>query len=95
VRFNGRRDGTAIVLSVEDDGPGVPEDRVGTVLARGGRLDETQPGSGLGLAIVAEVVEAYGGALTLGRSPLGGLRVELRFPMAAAAADLMCPASAP
>jgi signal transduction histidine kinase len=54
---------------------------------------------GLGLAIVAEVVEAYGGALTLGRSPLGGLCVELRFPIAfpipAAAAGLRTPASAP
>jgi signal transduction histidine kinase len=95
VRVSGRRDGAAIVLSVEDDGPGVPEDRIGTVLVRGGRLDETQPGSGLGLAIVAELVEAYGGALTLGRSPLGGLCVELRFPAAATAADLRTPASAP
>jgi hypothetical protein len=44
---------------------------------------------------VAEVVEVCGGALTLGRSPLGGLCVELRFPIAAAAAGLMTPASAP
>jgi signal transduction histidine kinase len=44
------------------------------------RLDETKPGSGLGLSIVADLAAAYGGSLTLGASPLGGLRAELRLP---------------
>ena len=80
VRIEGRRDGSAIVLRVEDDGPGVPGDRVEAVLARGGRLDETRPGTGLGLAIVGDLVEAYGGSLSLRRSALGGLLAEIRLP---------------
>jgi signal transduction histidine kinase len=80
VRIVGRRDGNAVMLRVEDDGPGVPEDRIDAVLARGGRLDETRPGTGLGLAIVGDLVEAYGGLLSLRRSVLGGLLAEVRLP---------------
>lgn len=80
VRVSARSsDGMTVVL-VEDDGPGVPEAELATVLARGGRLDAGKPGTGLGLAIVGDLVEAYGGSLLLGRSPLGGLQVELRLP---------------
>jgi signal transduction histidine kinase len=80
IRISGRQDGGSVVLSVEDDGPGIPEHEIGTVLARGGRLDESKSGSGLGLAIVGDLAEAYGGALSLKRSSLGGLLVELRLP---------------
>jgi signal transduction histidine kinase len=80
VRLSGRRDDGAAVLVVEDDGPGVPEEELATVLARGGRLDAAKQGTGLGLAIVGDLVEAYGGSLSLGRSRLGGLRLELRLP---------------
>jgi signal transduction histidine kinase len=80
VRISGRQDAGAVVLAVEDDGPGIPEEEIGTVLARGGRLDESKPGSGLGLAIVGDLAEAYGGALSLSRSRLGGLCAELRLP---------------
>jgi signal transduction histidine kinase len=80
VRIEGRCDGSTIMLRVEDDGPGVPEDRIEAVLARGGRLDETRPGTGLGLAIVGDLVEAHGGSLSLGRSALGGLLAEVRLP---------------
>ena len=51
-------------------------------LAPFGRLDESAPGSGLGLSIVDELVRAYGGALTLGASDLGGLKVEMVLPRA-------------
>jgi len=80
VRIAGRQEGDALVLQVEDDGPGVPEDQINTVLARGGRLDETRPGTGLGLAIVGDLVEAYGGSFSLRRSLLGGLLAEVRLP---------------
>jgi signal transduction histidine kinase len=65
---------------IEDDGPGIPEDKAREALKRGKRLDETKPGSGLGLAIVSELVNEYGGKLSLERSELGGLKaiVELR-----------------
>lgn len=80
VRISGHRDGGTVVLSVEDDGPGIPKREIETVLARGGRLDESKPGSGLGLAIVGDLAEAYGGSLSLKRSSLGGLLAELRLP---------------
>jgi len=80
VRIEGRRDGSAIMLRVEDDGPGISDDQIDTVLARGGRLDETRPGTGLGLAIVGDLVEAHGGSLSLRRSALGGLLAEVRLP---------------
>ena len=67
-------------ITIEDDGPGIPEDQARDALKRGRRLDETKAGTGLGLSIVAELVEEYGGRLRLERSELGGLKavVELR-----------------
>jgi two-component system sensor histidine kinase PhoQ len=69
-----------LVLTIEDDGPGIPGPQWKQVLARGGRLDESQPGQGLGLAATAEMVALYKGTLELGRSGLGGLRVVVRLP---------------
>ncbi|MER9743051.1 ATP-binding protein [Mesorhizobium sp. M0187] len=66
-------------LSIEDDGPGIPEDKARDVLKRGRRLDETKPGTGLGLAIVADLVNEYGGALALERSAMGGLKAVVRL----------------
>lgn len=82
VRLAGRREADRVVLlSVEDDGPGIPEAEATTALARGGRLDGTKPGTGLGLAIVGDLAGAYGGSLSLGRSAgLAGLRAEIRLP---------------
>lgn len=71
-----------LVITVEDDGPGLPADRRDEVLKRGARLDESAPGSGLGLAIVDELARAYGGSLVLGDSAMGGLKVELALPRA-------------
>ncbi|MDB5434937.1 MAG: sensor histidine kinase [Phenylobacterium sp.] len=71
-------------LVVEDDGLGLPRDRREEVLQRGARLDETAPGSGLGLSIIDELARAYGGALKLGDSGLGGLRLEVDLPRAEA-----------
>jgi signal transduction histidine kinase len=70
-------------LIVEDDGQGLPLDRRDEVLQRGARLDETAPGSGLGLSIIDELARAYGGALELGDSSLGGLRLITDLPRAA------------
>ena len=71
-------------LTVEDDGPGLPEDGKDEVFKRGMRLDETAPGSGLGLSIVDELVKAYGGQVALSRSSMGGLKVEMLLPRAEA-----------
>ncbi len=82
VHFAGSIDADGITIAVEDDGPGIAGDAIETALARGGRLDETQPGTGLGLAIVSDLVDAYGGSLTLSRSALGGLCAAVRLPKA-------------
>ncbi|MGC2776590.1 MAG: ATP-binding protein, partial [Bradyrhizobium sp.] len=66
-----------LVVTVEDDGPGIPAAQIGRVLERGGRLDEQGPGSGLGLAIVQDVLEAYGWRLQIGRSGLGGAKITI------------------
>ncbi|MBX3523241.1 MAG: sensor histidine kinase [Xanthobacteraceae bacterium] len=69
-------------IQVDDDGPGLAPDEREEVLHRGRRLDESKPGTGLGLSIVLELAKLYGGTLTLGASPLGGLRAELMLPAA-------------
>jgi signal transduction histidine kinase len=61
-------------IAIEDDGPGIPEDKARDALKRGKRLDESKPGTGLGLAIVSDLVSEYGGRIELGRSELGGLK---------------------
>jgi signal transduction histidine kinase len=76
--------GGDVVLTVGDDGPGIPEAERQRVLKRFVRLDESRSrddgGSGLGLAIVDEVVRAHGGSISISQSPLGGARVEVTFP---------------
>ena len=66
---------------IEDDGPGVPAEQLDALFERGNRLDEKTPGTGLGLAIVRDIVELYGGAVRLGKSSYGGLRVEMTLPL--------------
>jgi signal transduction histidine kinase len=67
-------------IVVDDDGRGLSPSERDQVARRGRRLDETKPGSGLGLSIVVELAALYGGKLTLGNAPLGGLRAELLLP---------------
>jgi len=71
---------SSIVITVDDDGPGVEEAMYEAVLQRGVRADETAPGSGFGLAIVRDLAEVYGGGIVISRSPLGGLRASLTLP---------------
>ena len=66
-----------IVVTVDDDGPGLDASMREAVLRRGVRADEAAPGSGLGLAIVRDLAGVYGGTVALGQSPEGGLRAEL------------------
>ena len=74
----------AVVLVVEDDGPGIPEADRARVVERFVRLDDARArdagGAGLGLAIVDEVVRAHGGTFTISSGSLGGARVVVRLP---------------
>jgi two-component system, OmpR family, sensor histidine kinase PhoQ len=68
-------------LSVEDDGPGIAEDKIEKVLQRGVRGDERVQGHGIGLSIVQDIVRAYRGELVVDRSPeLGGARFSVNLP---------------
>ncbi len=72
--------GLQIRIVVDDDGPGIPAHLRPEMFDRGRRLDETKPGSGLGLSIVRDIATLYGGSVTLGDVPDGGLRVVLALP---------------
>jgi signal transduction histidine kinase len=78
------QDGMSLRLSVEDDGEGIAPADYGRVLARGQRLDESSEGTGLGLAITSDILRAYGGALSLDRAAIGGLKVTMEWPLARA-----------
>jgi two-component system osmolarity sensor histidine kinase EnvZ len=78
----GQMGGAEIII--DDDGPGIPEDRYEDAFAPFGRLDaERNPnekGVGLGMAIARDIIRGHGGDVTLARSPLGGLRAVVRVP---------------
>lgn len=70
----------SLAIKVMDDGRGIEDADIATVLSRGGRLDEQASGHGLGLAMVSDVVNLYGGRLGIGRADLGGAQVEVCLP---------------
>lgn len=79
-----RPEGEWAVLTVDDDGVGIPLDQRDVVFERFVRLDESRDrgrgGAGLGLALVAAVVDAHQGSVKVSDSPLGGARFELELP---------------
>ncbi len=79
--------GGVVEIVVEDEGPGIPEERLLEVLRPFIRLDNARTrntaGMGLGLPIVDRVVAAEGGTLDLANRPSGGLRVTIRLPLTA------------
>jgi signal transduction histidine kinase len=72
--------GPRLHVIVDDDGRGLSAAERAQVSRRGQRLDESKPGSGLGLSIVVDLASLYGGNLSLGNAPIGGLRAELLLP---------------
>ena len=79
--------GRDVVMTVDDDGPGLAASMREKVLQRGVRADEAAPGSGLGLAIVRDLADLYGGSIILEESPLGGLRARLTLQRAVTSTD--------
>lgn len=70
-----------LLLSVEDDGPGIPIEDVDRVLQRGARADESISGHGIGMAVVQDILRVYDGVLEIGTSTeLGGARLVVRLP---------------
>ena len=82
VQVHARCANDRLLIMVEDDGPGIPEQRKSEVLGRGCRLDENVRGSGLGLDIVQDIVGIYRGSISLNQGPHGGLSVHLDLPSA-------------
>jgi signal transduction histidine kinase len=78
-------DGDSAVLTVDDDGHGIPETDRARVFERFVRLDEGRArdagGSGLGLAIVDAVVRGHGGSVVVSAAPGGGARFSVRLPL--------------
>jgi len=85
VRVEGQPVGRDFVVTVDDDGPGIPEHLREEVFRPFLRLDEARnqdhPGSGLGLSIARDVARGHGGDLSLEDSPFGGLRAVVRIPV--------------
>ncbi|MES1200122.1 MAG: ATP-binding protein [Pseudomonadota bacterium] len=87
VEVDVRAEDGATLVSVDDDGPGIPPEQYEDAFRPFSRLDETrsrhQKGVGLGLAIARDVARSHGGDILLAPSPLGGLRATLRLPQPA------------
>lgn len=77
--------GQEVLIRIDDDGPGIPRQKIEEVLRPFSRLDDARRrntrGLGLGLAIVQKAVTAEGGQLTLSNRPEGGLRAEICLPL--------------
>ena len=72
---------TSIVISINDDGPGIQAEARQAVLQRGQRADSKTPGQGIGLAVVMDIVSAYSGELSVTESHLGGSCFTVTLPI--------------
>ena len=85
IAITGHRDHRYLKIIVDDDGPGIPQDMREEVFKPFLRLDDArnqdEGGTGLGLAIARDIARSHGGDITLGDSPMGGLRATVRVPV--------------
>lgn len=85
IRMEAVRGRTAVEITVDDNGPGIPPENYEDVFRPFFRLDQSRNaatgGVGLGLSIARDVARSHGGEVTLAPSPLGGLRVTVRIPL--------------
>jgi two-component system osmolarity sensor histidine kinase EnvZ len=73
-----------VIINIEDDGPGIPEDQYRNVFKPFFRLDKSRSlnksGVGLGLAIVEDIINSHGGNIQLAKSKYNGLQVKISLP---------------
>lgn len=85
IRMEAVRGRTAVEITIDDNGPGIPPENYEDVFRPFFRLDQSRNaatgGVGLGLSIARDVARSHGGEVTLAPSPLGGLRVAVRIPL--------------
>jgi len=72
--------GNSVLITIEDDGGGIPESLRAEVLSRGARLDEIESGQGIGLAVVSDLVQLYKGNLAIDDSEMGGAKISVTIP---------------
>ena len=84
VFINIQKGNNRALVTIEDDGPGIPEDQYKNVFKPFFRLDKSrslnQSGVGLGLAIVEDIINSHGGNIQLSKSKLNGLKVKISLP---------------
>lgn len=83
VHLSSRSESKQLLISVADDGPGVPAEQQARILERGQRLDTTKPGQGIGLAVAADIIHSYGGQLIIQQSRYGGAEFTIVLPLGA------------
>ena len=75
----------SLIVFVDDDGPGIPEQEYQNVIKPFYRVDKSRGqnklGVGLGLSIANDIIRSHGGNLALDKSPLNGLRVKISLPL--------------
>jgi two-component system osmolarity sensor histidine kinase EnvZ len=85
VAITGHRDHRWLTVTVDDDGPGIPQQMREDVFKPFLRLDDArnqdEGGTGLGLAIARDIARSHGGDITLGASPMSGLRATVKVPV--------------
>jgi two-component system osmolarity sensor histidine kinase EnvZ len=85
IAITGHRDHRYLTVTIDDDGPGIPSDMREEVFKPFLRLDDArnqdEGGTGLGLAIARDIARSHGGDISLGESPMGGLRATVRVPV--------------
>ena len=85
IELSARREGDGVVVSVEDDGQGIPPEALDRIFERFTRADASRSrrngGAGLGLSIVAAIARAHGGSCRAGNAVRGGAVFELRLPL--------------
>jgi two-component system osmolarity sensor histidine kinase EnvZ len=85
IAITGHRDHRYLTVTIDDDGPGIPTNMREEVFKPFLRLDDArnqdEGGTGLGLAIARDIARSHGGDITLGDSPMGGLRATVRVPV--------------
>lgn len=69
-----------LLITVEDDGPGIAPDARTRILLRGQRADSYAPGQGIGLAVAVDILDSYGAELDIGSADIGGARFTIRWP---------------
>jgi two-component system, OmpR family, osmolarity sensor histidine kinase EnvZ len=85
VNIQAENDASFITITVQDDGPGIPEDMLEEVFRPFFSLDDSRnqnvKSTGLGLAITRDIIRGHGGEITLHKSSLGGLKAVVRVPI--------------